>query len=406
MIYFNGGNMKKGFTLIELLAVIVILAIIALIAVPIVLNIISDAKKSSEKESIKLYLDTVEKTIAKRQLASPNFNPTKCDINEDRTVTCGGETIKIEIKGDIPKSGTIKFEKGMIISGVNIELNHLYYQVPNQQVIEGTKKKKIIYSDYITLVNDADHNEKVSHGDEYTYKVNDTDTFPFYVLSIEGDKVNLIMDRNICEDGSVEYTSTNNYCRYAWHKDTIHINNYGPNTAMTILYNATKTWNNVPDMIINYIDENNKNIETIGYAGIQTNFNTKITTIIGKNGAENSLIGTSSEPLKSRLAEEQEVKQNGCGPGFGLCPIWLVENMRYFDTTSKISFDKYSMNNNNDAYQNINGYWLLSSYQNNINKSKNVEYYVGISTSSTGYAANFNLYGIRSVITVSKDDLS
>ncbi len=40
-------NNKKGFTLIELLAVIVILAIIALIAVPIVLNMISQARRSA-----------------------------------------------------------------------------------------------------------------------------------------------------------------------------------------------------------------------------------------------------------------------------------------------------------------------------------------------------------------------
>lgn len=36
---------KRGFTLVELLAVIVILSVIALIAMPIILNIIEDAKK-------------------------------------------------------------------------------------------------------------------------------------------------------------------------------------------------------------------------------------------------------------------------------------------------------------------------------------------------------------------------
>ena len=41
---------KKGFTLIELLAVIVILAIIALIATPIILGVIDNARKNSEKE--------------------------------------------------------------------------------------------------------------------------------------------------------------------------------------------------------------------------------------------------------------------------------------------------------------------------------------------------------------------
>ena len=43
---------QKGFTLIELLAVIVILAIIALIATPIILNIVSKARKSAAADSV------------------------------------------------------------------------------------------------------------------------------------------------------------------------------------------------------------------------------------------------------------------------------------------------------------------------------------------------------------------
>ena len=42
---------KKGFTLIELLAVIVILAIIALITVPVVINIINNAKRGAAEDS-------------------------------------------------------------------------------------------------------------------------------------------------------------------------------------------------------------------------------------------------------------------------------------------------------------------------------------------------------------------
>ena len=47
----KGGKciMKKGFTLIELLAVIIILASIALISVPLILNVIEDAKKGAFK---------------------------------------------------------------------------------------------------------------------------------------------------------------------------------------------------------------------------------------------------------------------------------------------------------------------------------------------------------------------
>ena len=51
---------KKGFTLIELLAIIVILAIIAVITVPIILNIINNATKGAEKDSIVGYGKAVE----------------------------------------------------------------------------------------------------------------------------------------------------------------------------------------------------------------------------------------------------------------------------------------------------------------------------------------------------------
>ena len=60
--------MKKGFTLIELLAVIVILAVIALIAVPIIINIIDDAKKEAAVRSAEGYVRAVNYKIAQEVL--------------------------------------------------------------------------------------------------------------------------------------------------------------------------------------------------------------------------------------------------------------------------------------------------------------------------------------------------
>ena len=54
---------NKGFTLVELLAVIVILAIIAQIATPIILNVISDAKKEAAKDSAYGYIEAIENAI-------------------------------------------------------------------------------------------------------------------------------------------------------------------------------------------------------------------------------------------------------------------------------------------------------------------------------------------------------
>ena len=42
---------EKGFTLLELLSVILVIAIIALIAMPIILNVIEDARKQASLRS-------------------------------------------------------------------------------------------------------------------------------------------------------------------------------------------------------------------------------------------------------------------------------------------------------------------------------------------------------------------
>ena len=180
---------KRGFTLIELLAVIVILAIIALIAVPIVLEIINDSKKSSEKESVKLYLDTVQKAIARQNLKE-KYEPDKCEIQRDGNLECfSGETslgiLNIEMKGKTPTEGKIYFNSGKVNTVENIKYDGLFYQMNNGTISNGTTEK-VSGSTYATLVSDAAPTG-VSYGDKYTYKVNDKDKFFFYVLSFNED---------------------------------------------------------------------------------------------------------------------------------------------------------------------------------------------------------------------------
>ena len=98
---------EKGFTLIELLAVIVILAIIALIATPIILGIINDAKKESDKRSIELYGKSIENQIARQQLNGSEVGNLdsvlgKVDYDGSR-VEC--ETTKLNSNGTVYLSG-------------------------------------------------------------------------------------------------------------------------------------------------------------------------------------------------------------------------------------------------------------------------------------------------------------
>ena len=400
---------KNGFTLIELLAVIVILAIIAIIAVSIVINIINDSKKESINRSIELYLDHAQKMVAKEQMKDPTFNPSKCKINEGN-LTCDGKTIQIEMKGQTPKSGTIKFSKGMVIEGVNLELDNLYYQVKDDNISKGTKGKK-----YATLVSDADTDGKISPGDEYTYEVMDNmeEPYTFYVLSVEGDKVNLIMNSNICSDGTP--ADKDHQCNYAWHAGTNN-NNYGPDTAMTNLYNATKNWTNVPNIDLSgenaYEDENNKTDSAKGYIGITTE--NGITTITGKNGATNTTIGTEELSLKARLPREDEVTSQDAGchvrssnADYGTCSMWLVENLKYQNVSSYAgsgNTDKYNEINSNNGITNIYGYWLLSSNPGGSYDARDV--LCNGSVDHSGSYSYSGYVGVRPVITVSLSDIS
>ena len=370
---------KNAFTLIELLAVIVILAIIALIAVPIVIHIINASKKSSEEQSLELYRDSVQKAIAKYQMTHPSFNPSECGITGSGDINCDSVNIPVDMKGIKPTKGLITIKNNKV-SLRNVTLDgKRYYSVAK-------------------LLSDADNDGKVSIGDKYEYKVNSTDTFNFYVLSFNtDDTVNLIMDRNVCNDGTANYANSNSYCRYKWY--SLEKNNtYGPVTAMQELYNATKNWDNVRAMELNYQDEANIEVQDNGYTSLVVSNGVGIIT--GKPITKTTTIGTNLKPLKARLPKYSELHGAGCTGSYGTCPIWLIEYMTYWNGAN----DKYSMNNNSETYQNqIYGYWLLSSYPGTSTRARGVHYvgrFVEYGTTAGGY------YGIRPVITVSIDELS
>ena len=408
--------MKRGFTLIELLAVIVILAIIALIAVPVVVNIINDSKKESINRSIELYLDHVQKMIAKEQMKDSTFNPSECEIKPEGKLLCGTKEIQIEMKGQMPKSGKIKFSKGMVVEGVNLELDNLYYQVKDDNISEGTKEKVKSYSDYITKVSDADNDGKISPGDEYTYEVMDnmTEPYTFYVLSVEGDKVNLIMNSNICNDGTP--ADKDHQCNYAWHAGTNYTYN-GPDTAMEGLYNATKNWTNVPDMNLDYSDEGHIENSSYGYGKIETtSTGIKITkkdgtTEVTRSGNQTPVIPyETNKPLKARLPKLKEITETEChiyssNLDYGTSPVWLVENLIYQNVSSYAgsgNTDKYNEINSNNGITKIYGYWLLSSYPGDSGNAHFVDCNGYVSYNGASYAGYF---GLRAVITVPKTDL-
>ena len=206
-------------------------------------------------------------------------------------------------------------------------------------------------------------------GTEYECEVKPGTKYAFYVLSTEGveenKKVNLIMDRNICNDGTIP--TSDKPCLYAWHWQIQEYddsdNRYGPDIAMTNLYNGTKGWTNVPDMIMDYYDEGNKKDPTYGYESIITDEITKVTTITGQGKESNyQTFGDITNPLKARLPKEYEVLTL-CTISNGSCPMWLVKNLYYdsaLNSYCNYCLSEYSENQSN-GITNIYGYWLLSS---------------------------------------------
>ena len=78
----RGTAKNKAFTLIELLAIIVILAIIAVITVPIILNVIDNAKQGAAKNSVLGYAKAVELAHTEyeyKRALNNSTNPTVID---------------------------------------------------------------------------------------------------------------------------------------------------------------------------------------------------------------------------------------------------------------------------------------------------------------------------------------
>ena len=129
---------KKGFTLIELLAVIVILAIIALIATPIVLDIISDTKKSAQLRGAEFYLDAVEQAVANKMMNDSTFKAKECKIQADGDLNCDGTDVKVEVSGSKPTGGIIILENSQI-KNIELELS--------EETIVKNNKGELIYTD-------------------------------------------------------------------------------------------------------------------------------------------------------------------------------------------------------------------------------------------------------------------
>ena len=355
---------KKGFTLIELLAVIVILAIIALIATPIVLSIINDSKESASLRSAEMYLDAVEQSISIEKMNNISFNPRVCTVAQNGNLDCEGynkNPIEVKVNGEVPEEGsTITFEK-VKIKEIELKYSNNITIVKNDEgiLIYGEKEKTL--DDICKYANNGVA-EKTA-GAKYSCEVKEGVSYNFYVLTTpaEGSKtINLIMDRNMCSDGTPTDANKSDKCLVTYNLagDALGV---GPVTAMAYLNNATSTWENIPNLNLKYNDE-------------------------GGNFTDFEITGKARMPYLSEISKYDDTNKTNA---------YLYDYLKLLGTiqTNQIS--------------GIIGYWTLSSVTNVSNAAKFVYFRGYIRSDNVDYDSDdqdFNGIGggvgVRPVITL------
>ena len=120
-------NKKNGFTLIELLAVIIILAIVALIAVPIILNVVEDAKISAGRSEANMILSGINNYCATEDV--------KAQMDEDYARICttslDAEKVKEMVNLGNAKIESIKYNGSKLTELIIKSNNHIFTLCPS-----------------------------------------------------------------------------------------------------------------------------------------------------------------------------------------------------------------------------------------------------------------------------------
>ena len=394
--------MRRGFTLIELLSVIVILAIIALIATPIILGIINSTKEQTKEISAENYLSAVEQAIIRRNMKE-EFKPTICTVIS-RGLDCEGydEPVKVEVDGEVPTNGVIYFSNDKVSNGTILNFDNYIKKINN--LAKKNVKATTATTKTTGIVPIQDENGNIKISSEFKIKVNDnSDWLTFFVLSNEGDYVNLIAQQNIAPDGTFTgepQTGDEWYVTLSNSYD----NRYGPQTAYTYLIQATSNWTNIPIIErFNYLDEGNQSNSTYGYQSLVTSLDNStgkyITTITPYSSEYGNPV--TYENMKARLPYEREITSNTtCKVDIGSCPLWMVNYL----TGNVYSTPYYNESNGKVDVASANnvGYWLLSSRPGSSYSARRVNYLGQVCDS---YRTKDFDHGVRPVITILKSDL-
>ena len=346
---------RKGFTLIELLAVIVILAIVSIIATPTILGVIEKARKGAAKQSALEYIDAVEKQVAINQVKNENL------INDG---TYNVPMTGITVKGEAPTKGWLKIEKGLVTN---------YSFVIGKYVI--TKGSEIVKGD-----------EPAKSEEEFTK------TGPTQELGKESDTYKAIVYLDptdltkYCDaSNSVSTTGTKEGCMkwYAYSDDGTNYNMIlDHNTTAKIAYNSTINNSEMKEVKEALEEDSKKWSNSLNSRLITAD---EIATITGNKNFNSSTATIDSWFYLDSNNQTQTATSQGASKY-----AWL------FDYTKGCTNGGCNVTDDSTY-----GYWtstpvfgsIYNAWYMNSNDNLNNYYYV----------SHDDFFGLRPVITVSKD---
>ena len=340
---------KNGFTLIELLAVIVVLAILALIAVPIVLNIIKDARNNSNKRSIESYARAIDYAVSEYMSENPDqeivtWEDVKDKVEYKGKVECqwGENLSSISATGEITLHGC----------KVNNKTNSIYGYVKGKV----TEEKEIVYKEY-------------NVGDEITYK-----GMKFYVIAPSDTKQDYI---TLLKETPLTVDEVNTYGGVGTENN--HVNMYTTHRTTDSYYQKAYNSNGYGGMA--YYSS-----ATCGYptAGNSTWVSSGCTT-----DYDESEIKKVVEAWKDAKLTESELKEDSLGYSARLITLdELTSNLGYdisINTSPSQKGETPSWVYNSNYY-----YWTISQYEDSASNVWNVY--------SNGYLNGSNVSGSNGVV--------
>lgn len=243
---------EKGFTLIELLAIIVILAIIAVITVPIVLNIIDNAKIGTVRASAYGYKDAINKFYLSKLGDDSNF-----EIESKKYTFQQLKNMGVNTSGQEPESNSwLKIQDNKVIQGC-LQFDEYKVEIIDGEI--GTPEKGncelsafegkfvapatgdthlgIVYLDPTNLSNECDEtNSNSALGTK-------EGCMKFYIFKEYTKNNNTYIDL-ILDHNTTSYVIWSDY-----QSGTQYTNSKGPMQALYQLYLDTSNWTGIPDLV-------------------------------------------------------------------------------------------------------------------------------------------------------------